>query len=152
MGDGEAIRRRYRAGKQDLAGRVCVSFLIADDDGRQISEAAAAVKNCRRDWKTHFGRERGERKRGGQTKRWHFLTTAAASLSAAKPLGGFVLHAIFLLEGIERYQNITLSPAESADVLLMLGRREEGGGVIPAPSDAPGVSLSLPLPAKRSDR
>ena len=62
MGDGEAIRRRYRAGKQDLAGRVCVSFLIADDDGRQISEAAA-VKNCRRDWKTHFGREREERKR-----------------------------------------------------------------------------------------
>ena len=50
----------------------------------------------------------------------------------------------------KRYQNITLSPAESADVLLMLGRREEGGGVIPAPSDAPGVSLSFP--AKRSDR
>ena len=37
-----------------------VSFLISDDDGRQISEAA--VKNCRRDWKTHFGEGR-ERKR-----------------------------------------------------------------------------------------
>ena len=60
--DREAIRRRCRAEKQDLAGRACrecVSFLISDD-GRQISEAA--VKNCRRDWKTHFGRS-GERER-----------------------------------------------------------------------------------------
>ena len=75
MGDGEAIRRRYRAGKQDLAGRVCVSFLISDDDGRQISEAA--VKNCRRDWKTHFGREREEA--GWSNGTMAFLTAASSS-------------------------------------------------------------------------
>ena len=100
------------------------------------------------------GREREERGRGRSNGTMAFFdhSSCHASLFPTKPLRGFVLHAIFLLEGIERYQNITLSPAESADVLLMLGRREEGGGVIPAPSDALGVSLSLPLPAKRSDR
>ena len=60
VGKREAIRRMVWGGRQNRIWP-CVSFLISDDDdGRQISEAA--VKNCRRDWKTHFGEGR-ERKR-----------------------------------------------------------------------------------------
>ena len=158
--DREAIRRRCRAEKQDLAGRACrecVSFLISDD-GRQISEAA--VKNCRRDWKTHFGRS-GERERGDRTEQSrrrqnHFLTTTAASLStgtcksmAAQITGLPFAHCIFPSTCIIplQSQNSALSLAESADVLFMLGRRKEAGS--PPPQTLP---VSLPPPAKRSDR
>ena len=136
-----------------------MSFLISDD-GRQISEAA--VKNCRRDWKTHFGRsgerERERRSNGTESAKAESFFDHNSCLSLYRDLQKYgssdyrvAFCTLFFRQLLcfipLRSQNSALSLAESADVLFMLGRRKEAGS--PPPQTLP---VSLPPPAKRSDR
>ena len=114
-----------------------VSFLISDDDGRQISEAA--VKNCRRDWKTHFGegRER-KRKPAIELKAESFFdhNSCPSLYRDLKKLNSFKVafrkfYLIFAFNISSRSKNSALSTPESADVLFMLGQRKEAGSSRP---------------------